>query len=55
MKKQQIAVYLDPDKKARLEQIAEERGMSASTFVRGMVLDELQKREKPPEDRLVGA
>jgi predicted DNA-binding protein len=48
MKKRQVAVYLNPEQKARLEEVAEARGMSASTFVRSVVLDELQKRGEPP-------
>lgn len=43
-----VAVYLKPEQKARLEELAEERGMSASTFVRGVVLAAL-RRERPQE------
>ena len=47
---QQVAFYLKPELKARIEALAEQRGMSASTYVRGVVLEKLAA-ETAPESR----
>lgn len=52
MTQRPVAVYLKPDLKARVEAAAQDRGMSASTYIRGILLERMREEsEGSTEDR----
>ena len=51
MNQRPVAVYLNPDLKARVEAAAQDRGMSASTYIRGILLERMREEGEPPEER----
>ena len=50
MTQRPVAVYLKPDLKARVEAAAQDRGMSASTYIRGILLERMREEGKESND-----